>query len=99
MQHGRSLLRCRSAVRWTLFGLLLAGMGSATDALLPPSPRWVMHQESSVVGFSPDSRTLATVRPDGLLQLWDPANGKEAAQFFAGADAVWPLGFVPCYDN
>jgi WD40 repeat protein len=100
MLHGRSLSLSRTAVRWTLYCLLLAGSAGVVDQFMPPEPRWITHrQRSEIVGFSPDGRTLAAVRGDGLLQLLDPANGQEVAGFFADADVVRPLGFVPCYDN
>jgi RNA polymerase sigma factor (sigma-70 family) len=41
------------------------------------------------IAFGPDSRTLATARRDGILQLWDVATGKE---LFRRAGPVWPAG-------
>lgn len=45
--------------------------------------------------FSPDSRQVVTASVDGVIRLWNTADGKEAASFPAPGDASTSASFSP----
>jgi WD40 repeat protein/predicted Ser/Thr protein kinase len=51
--------------------------------------------ELSTIAFSPDGTRLATGGKEGIVRLFDPANGQELAALFTGCVNVSGLAFSP----
>jgi WD40 repeat protein len=59
----------------------------------PLLPEWKARVQA--VAFSPDGKTLATLRDDGVVQLWDPVRGVEQRRFPAAPGDARCLAFAP----
>jgi WD40 repeat protein/serine/threonine protein kinase len=65
-------------------------LGNRIGPLLP-----VWKARVQAVAFAPDGKTLATLRDDGVVQLWDPVRGVELRRFPAATGEACCLAFAP----
>jgi hypothetical protein len=86
----RALARCW---RWLLFAIFVLAEAWLLDALIPPAPPWTIVGTRDIQHWTPDGRTLLTIRwnggagnCDGPLELWDVADGRCLASFFTQDD-------------
>ncbi len=63
------------------------------NRLGPLLPSW--QATVRALAFSPDGRTLATLRDDGVVQLWDPARGEEMQRLTPSPGEALCLAFAP----
>jgi hypothetical protein len=75
-------------LRWSLFILMLAGVGVGLYVIVPPEPRWVL-AGGPMSAFATHDGHIATHRmaqfqSTGPLQIWDAATGCELASFLNG---------------
>src|SRR5262249_51250591 len=91
----------RALLTWSVYVMLLAGIGAALYVALPPAPRW------RVTGplrsfLTDDGPALATfvmqaggVKPGGAVQFWDMETGREQQRFLGDEPAFLAHGQSP----
>jgi hypothetical protein len=104
MLHGRFLLRCRTALLWSLYLCKLAGLAGVVETMLPASPRWLLREPVNTIAFGSDGQSFVTAgqTPDlleprfrGPVQIREVATGQIKASYFADAHEVASFGLVP----
>ncbi|HVR34348.1 MAG TPA: protein kinase, partial [Methylomirabilota bacterium] len=80
---------------------LLLDFGAASGGLIPEDIRWKRPgwreeflAQRMALRFSEDARWLATVPPNGIVQVWDLENAKLRRQFGDGSDPGVPWRFL-----
>jgi eukaryotic-like serine/threonine-protein kinase len=80
---------------------LLLDLGAASGGLIPEDIRWKKPAwregflaQRMALQLSPDARWLATVPPNGIVQVWDLENAKLRREFGDGSDPGVPWRFL-----
>jgi WD40 repeat protein len=80
---------------------LLLDLGAASGGLIPEDIRWIRPAwreeflaQRMALRFSEDARWLATVPPNGIVQVWDLENAKLRREFGDGSNPGVPWRFL-----
>jgi len=86
------VLHYRRLTRWSLLVLTLVGVGSGLYVVLPPEPRWTLHDGPKELIYLKDDWLATCCMTDGPVsgpvQRWNVATGREFDRFLTDGSAL-----------